>query len=366
MPEPFRLAVLVVVDGWGLAPPGPANAATEAHPPFIEAAFAKYPHAKLAASGEEVGLPAGQMGNSEIGHLNIGAGKIVWQVFTLINRDIRAGAFRQNPKLRAFFDRALENGRATHFMGLLSDGGVHGHVNHLQALIEAAKVAGLTDVHTHAFLDGRDVPPRSAEKFIDDAESAAGRLGLGRIATVQGRYFAMDRDNRWDRTEKAYRLLTQGEGHRAPDAARALAMARARDEGDEFVQPTVVEGALPDRRGLIKDGDNVLSFNFRPDRARQISHALLDRAFERFERREGPPSQFATMALYDTFDRPVPYLYEPVEVRECLGSVVASTGRPQLRVAETEKYAHVTYFLNGGREAPYEGEDRVLVPSPKV
>ncbi|HEX9708607.1 MAG TPA: 2,3-bisphosphoglycerate-independent phosphoglycerate mutase [Candidatus Thermoplasmatota archaeon] len=363
---PFPLAVLVVVDGWGIAPPGPTNAVALARPPFIEAAFAEHPHAQLAASGEEVGLPPGQMGNSEIGHLNIGAGKIVWQIFTLINRDIRSGAFRGNAKLRAFLERAQGSGRATHFMGLVSDGGVHAHINHLKALLEAAKAAGVTDVHTHAFLDGRDVPPRSAEGYVAEAEATAERLGLGRIATVQGRYFAMDRDNRWDRTERGYRLLTRGEGHRAPDAAAAVAMARERNEGDEFVQPTVVEDALPDRRGLIKEGDNVLFFNFRPDRARQVSHAFLDDRFDRFARGEGPPGQFATMALYDAFDRPVAHLYEPVGVRECLGSVVAGAGRSQLRVAETEKYAHVTYFINGGREAPYEREQRVLVPSPKV
>jgi 2,3-bisphosphoglycerate-independent phosphoglycerate mutase len=357
---------LVVVDGWGIAPPGPTNAVDQAHPPFIDSAFAKFPHAKLQASGEAVGLPAGQMGNSEIGHLNIGAGKVVWQIFTLINRDIRSGAFGKNPRLSAFLDHAKRSGRATHFMGLVSDGGVHAHIEHLKALLSTAKSAGLTDVHTHAFLDGRDVPPRSAERYVADVGAAAASLGLGHIETVQGRYFVMDRDNRWDRTERGFRLLTRGEGHRAESAEQAVAMARDRNEGDEFVEPTVVESALPDRRGLIKAGDNVLFFNFRPDRARQVSHAFLDARFDRFARDEGPPGQFATMARYDEFDRPVPHLYEPVEVNECLGSVVSKAGLWQLRVAETEKYAHVTYFINGGRELPYDREERVLVPSPKV
>ncbi len=366
MAGPFRTAVLVVVDGWGVAPPGATNAVSQARPPFIEEALSKYPHAELSASGEDVGLPPGQMGNSEIGHLNIGAGKIIWQIFTLINRDIRSGTFRERAALRRFLELARTNGRATHFMGLLSDGGVHAHNNHLEALLEAARGAGLSDVHTHAFLDGRDVPPRSAEKYLEQAESTARRLGLGHVSTLQGRYFVMDRDNRWGRTEKGFRLITRGEGHRVPDVPAGIALARGRDEGDEFVQPTVIEDALPDRRGLIKEGDNVLFFNFRPDRARQVTHAFLDTKFEPFARNEGPPGQFVTMAQYGAFDREVPHLYEPIEVNTCLGSVVANAGLSQLRVAETEKYAHVTYFINGGREAPYDREERVLVPSPKV
>jgi len=364
--EPFPFAVLVVVDGWGIAPPSPHNAATEAHPPFIEGAFARYPHARLSASGEDVGLPPGHMGNSEIGHLNIGAGKIVWQIFTLINRDIRTGDFEKNPALVQFLSKAKASGRTTHFMGLVSDGGVHAHISHLQALLRASKAAGLPEVATHAFLDGRDVPPRCAEKYLEEVEASARELGIGRIATLQGRYFAMDRDNRWERTEAGYRLLTEGAGHEAADVAEALRKARTRGEGDEFVRPTALEWALEGRRGLVKEGDNVLFFNFRPDRARQVSHALLDTEFTRFERRTGPPGQFVTMARYDEFDRPVPVLYKPVEVIECLGSVVAASGARQLRVAETEKYAHVTYFINGGREKVFPNEERLLVPSPKV
>jgi 2,3-bisphosphoglycerate-independent phosphoglycerate mutase len=364
--EPLPFAVLVVVDGWGIAPPSPHNAVTEAHPPFIESALRSYPHAKLQASGEAVGLPEGQMGNSEIGHLNIGAGKIVWQIFTLINRDIRTGAFARNQVLGQFLSNAKASGKATHFLGLLSDGGVHAHINHLKTLLEAAKNAGLSDVATHAVLDGRDVPPRSAEKYVDDLDAFARSLGVGRIATVQGRYFVMDRDNRWERTEKGYRVLTEGTGHVALDAAEAVRMARTRNEGDEFVEPTAMSWALEARRGLIREGDNVFFFNFRPDRARQITHAFLDTTFAKFERRSGPPGQYATMARYDTFDRAVSVLYEPVEVKESLGSVVAASGAKQLRVAETEKYAHVTYFINGGRETVFPNEERLLVPSPKV
>ena len=366
MSEPFPFAVLVVVDGWGLAPASPHNAVTRARPPFIEAAFKRYAHSKLSASGEDVGLPPGQMGNSEIGHLNIGAGKIVWQIFTLINRDIRTGAFEQNPQLRRFLATAVESGRPTHFMGLVSDGGVHAHINHLKALLGAAKAAGLKDVATHAFLDGRDVPPRSAQKYLDEVDELSGSLGVGRIATVQGRYFVMDRDNRWERTEAGYRVLTEGLGHKAKDASDALKQARKRGEGDEFVQPTVVEWALEGRKGLISAGDNVLFFNFRPDRARQVSHALLDKDFDKFSNRIGPLGQFVSMARYDNFTPPVPVLYSPVEVNQCLGSVVAASGARQLRVAETEKYAHVTYFINGGRETVFPNEERLLVPSPKV
>ncbi|HKZ60141.1 MAG TPA: 2,3-bisphosphoglycerate-independent phosphoglycerate mutase [Candidatus Thermoplasmatota archaeon] len=366
MTEPFPFAVLVVVDGWGIAPPGPHNATTGAHPPFIERAFSTYPSGRLSASGEDVGLPEGQMGNSEIGHLNIGAGKIVWQIFTLINRDIRTGAFALNPVLKEFLARAAGAPGTLHLMGLVSDGGVHSHILHLKALLRAAKAAGLPRVWTHAFLDGRDVPPRCAERHLADVEALAGELGLGRLATVQGRYFAMDRDNRWDRTEKGYRLLTQGDGHKAKDGADAIAKARARNEGDEFVEPTALEAAVEGGQGLIKSGDSVLFFNFRPDRARQISHAFLDKSFSRFSREEVSLLQYATMARVDAFDREVAALYKPVEVRECLGSVVADSGAKQLRVAETEKYAHVTYFINGGREQVFPGEERLLVPSPKV
>lgn len=366
MTEPFPFAVLAVVDGWGIAPAGPHNAAVEAHPPFIEQAFATYPSSRLSASGEDVGLPQGQMGNSEIGHLNIGAGKIVWQIFTLINRDIRTGAFGENPVLKEFLARAAPSPGTVHLIGLVSDGGVHSHINHLKALLTAAKAAALPRVWTHAFLDGRDVPPRCAERYLFEVEDLAHQLGLGHIATVQGRYFVMDRDNRWERTEKGYRLLTRGEGFKAKDAADAVAQARARNEGDEFVQPTAIESALEGGRGLIKSGDSVLFFNFRPDRARQISHAFLDKSFSRFPREDVSLLQYATMARVDTFEVEVPILYKPIEVRECLGSVVSASGARQLRVAETEKYAHVTYFINGGREPVFPGEERLLVPSPKV
>jgi 2,3-bisphosphoglycerate-independent phosphoglycerate mutase len=362
----FPFAVLVVVDGWGLAPPSQHNAVSRAAPPFIEAALRKYPHSKLSASGEDVGLPQGQMGNSEIGHLNIGAGKIVWQIFTQINRDIRTDAFEKNPVLARFLEEAGRSKRPTHFMGLLSDGGVHAHIEHLKALILAAKRAGLQDAATHAFLDGRDTPPRSAQTYLDQIDKVAAETGIGRIATVQGRYFIMDRDNRWERTEKGYRLLTEGAGHRAKDASEALKMARKRGEGDEFVQPTAIEWAFEGGKGLIKEGDNVLFFNFRPDRARQATHAFMDKDFERFAGRIGPLGQFVTMAKYEAFKPPVPVLYAPVEVNECLGSVVAASGAKQLRVAETEKYAHVTYFINGGRETVFPSEERLLVPSQKV
>ena len=355
-----------MVDGWGIAPAVPANAVSQAQPPFIERAFKEHGNSKLSASGEDVGLPPGQMGNSEIGHLNIGAGKIVWQILTLINRDVRTGDFAKNPALTRVMAAVKASGKPLHVLGLVSDGGVHSHVNHLIATLEAAKGAGIDDVVTHAFLDGRDVPPRSAEKPLALVDAAAAKQGRGRIATIQGRYYAMDRDNRWERTEKAYRVLTEGEGHRASDSADALRKARGRDEGDEFVQPTALEWALDGRRGLIGEGDHVLFFNFRPDRARQLSHALVDPDFSRFARKRVALSSFTTMARFDQFPSPVTVLYPPVEVRECIGSVVAAAGAKQLRLAETEKYAHVTYFINGGREAPYPNEERIMVPSPKV
>jgi 2,3-bisphosphoglycerate-independent phosphoglycerate mutase len=324
---------------------------------------ASWPSAELEASNGAVGLPPGQMGNSEVGHLNLGAGRVVYQDLTRIDRAMEDGSLASNPVLRGAFDHARQGGRTLHFIGLLSPGGVHSHERHLHAMLRAAAAAGVPRVAVHAFLDGRDTPPRSAGPSLESTETLLRSLGPHGIATVSGRYYAMDRDQRWDRTERAYRALVAGNGERAPSPSVALARAYERGEGDEFVLPTVIEG--PDARRIAR-GDAVVAFNFRPDRMRQISRALGDPAFHAFARPEGPLDlHYVCMTEYDeTF--PYPVLFQDEPLRGTLGEAVSAAGIRQLRIAETEKYAHVTYFLNGSEETPFEGEERLLIPSPKV
>jgi 2,3-bisphosphoglycerate-independent phosphoglycerate mutase len=360
-PKPFPLVGLVILDGWGLNPSRDGNAVALAKTPIMDALVRRYPQATLTTCGEAVGLPAGQMGNSEVGHLNLGAGRIVYQDLTRISLAVRDGSLAANPVLRETLDRARAKGRV-HFIGLLSPGGVHSHESHLHAMIRLAAAAGVSRSFVHAFLDGRDTAPRSARPSIDATEAVLRECG-GAVATVSGRFFAMDRDKRWDRTERAYRALVAGEGLRAGSAAEALASAYERGEGDEFVQPTVVGAG---GEGRIAAGDIVVAFNFRPDRMRQLSRALGDPAFDAFVRPEGPLGlHYVCMTAYDdTFPYPVLFTDEPL--RRTIGEVVAEAGIRQLRIAETEKYAHVTYFFNGSEEKPFRGEERVLVPSPKV
>ena len=354
--------MLMILDGWGVAPASDVNAATLAQTPNLDRYFAEFPHTILEASGMEVGLPEGQIGNSEVGHLNIGAGRIIYQSLTRITKAIKDGDFFTNEVLCACMDKTKNAGKALHLMGLLSDGGVHSNINHLIALLEMAKARGLEKVYVHAFLDGRDVPPKSAVGFIKQLQEAIAGMEFGKIATVMGRYYAMDRDNRWDRLEKAYKTLVFGEGKLVADPVQGVEASYEAGVTDEFVEPMVVEGV----DAKITSGDGIIFFNFRPDRARQITRALNDAEFPYFERPASAlPVNFVCMTQYDaTIDAPV--AYPPEEYNDTLGEVLAKEGKHQLRIAETEKYAHVTFFFNGGVEEPNLNEERVLINSPKV
>ena len=352
----------MILDGWGIAPASSSNAASLARTPNLDKYFANYPHTQLEASGLEVGLPAGQIGNSEVGHLNIGSGRIIYQSLTRISKSITDGDFFTNPVLVQVMDQVKASGKALHLLGLLSDGGVHSHITHIIALLEMAKKHGLNKVYVHAFLDGRDVPPQSALTYVKQLEAAMQKIGVGKIATVSGRYYAMDRDKRWERLAKAYATVVQGEGERAVSATAGIQASYAAGVTDEFVIPFVVEGV----DGRIQAGDGVIFANFRPDRAREITRAIIDEDFPYFERpASARPVRFACMAQYDaTIAAPV--AYPPEEINDTLGQVVAERGLRQLRIAETEKYAHVTFFFNGGVEEPNKNEERILIPSPKV
>jgi len=356
--------LLCVLDGFGEAPAGPGNAVSLATPRFLLDLRQRWPTTLLEASGEDVGLPCGLMGNSEVGHLNIGAGRVVYQEITRIDREIREGRFAQNPALLGAIAHARQNGSTLHLFGLVSDGGVHSSDAHLHALLRLAKANGLAGeaVALHAFLDGRDTPPRSAQPFVAAVERLMTELGVGRIASVIGRYWAMDRDKRWERVQRAYDALTLGQGERAATAQAAIAAAYARNEGDEFVQPTIV--GSPDL-GRVRSGDAVLFFNFRTDRARQLTEAFVGREFAGFPRASVPIVHFATMTRYRD-DFPCPVAYAPQNLEGIFPQVVSKAGLRQLRIAETEKYAHVTFFFSGGDEKELPGERRVLIPSPKV
>ena len=355
---------LVILDGWGIgALEDPNNAVVCARTPHMTLYGELYPSTTLTCSGEAVGLPDGQMGNSEVGHLNIGAGRVVYQELTRISKSIRDEDFFSNPVLCDTIDKTIASGGVLHLMGLLSDGGVHSHISHIFALLKLAKLRGLKQVYVHAFLDGRDVPPSSALGFISALEQEMAVLGIGQIATISGRYYAMDRDKRWERVEKAYNTLVCRVGETAASAADAIRKANLRGETDEFVLPTVIEGC---GEGCVSSGDGVIFFNFRPDRARQLTRALVDEAFSGFSRCGGRLAlHFASLTQYDE-TLPIPVAYKPQTLRKTLGQVISTAKLRQLRIAETEKYAHVTYFFNGGDEPPCEGEDRILIPSPKV
>lgn len=352
----------MILDGWGIAPASSSNAATLAKTPNLDKYFAEYPHTQLEASGLEVGLPAGQIGNSEVGHLNIGSGRIIYQSLTRISKSITDGDFFTNPVLVKVVDEVKASGKALHLLGLLSDGGVHSHITHIIALLEMAKKHGLTKVYVHAFLDGRDVPPQSALTYVEQLEAAMTEIGVGKIATVSGRYYPMDRDKRWERLAKAYATVVQGEGPKAASAIQGIQASYEAGVTDEFVVPFTVEGV----DGRINAGDGVIFANFRPDRAREITRAIIDEDFPYFERpASARPVHFACMAQYDaTIAAPV--AYPPESIDDTLGQVLAARGMHQLRIAETEKYAHVTFFFNGGVEEPNKNEERILIPSPKV
>jgi 2,3-bisphosphoglycerate-independent phosphoglycerate mutase len=363
--SPSRTPLLLcVLDGFGEGAPGPGNAITLAEPRFWLRLREQWPTAMLQASGEDVGLPCGLMGNSEVGHLNLGAGRIVYQEITRIDREIREGRFAQNAALRSAAEHAKKTGGTLHLFGLVSDGGVHSSDRHLQALLALAKANGLAGerVALHAFLDGRDTPPRSAHGYVAKVEDWMRELGIGRVASVIGRYWAMDRDKRWERVQRAYDALTLGTGHVAETAAAGIAAAYARNEGDEFVAPTIV--GSPDQ-GRVRSGDAVIFFNFRTDRARQLTDAFVGRDFQGFARASVPQVHFVTMTRYRE-DLPCPVAFPPQNLDGIFPQVISKAGLRQLRIAETEKYAHVTFFFSGGDERELPGERRVLVPSPKV
>lgn len=361
------ITALLILDGFGYRKEKEGNAIKTDGVANIKALWDSYPHTLLQASGMDVGLPAGQMGNSEVGHLNIGAGRIVYQEFTRISKSIDDGEFFQNPAFLGAVENCKKHDSALHLMGLCSDGGVHSHLTHLYALVKLAKDHGLTKVFVHCFMDGRDVPPTSGKGYVEQVDAKLKELGVGRIATVMGRYYAMDRDNRFERVEKAYAALTYGEGLTASSAAEAMQQSYDAGVTDEFVVPTVV---LTDGKptATIQAQDSVIFYNFRPDRAREISRAYIFEDFDGFERKNGFfPLYYVSMTQYDkTFEGRLQIAFKPQSMHNTLGEYLAKMGKTQLRIAETEKYAHVTFFFNGGVEAPNKGEDRALIASPKV
>lgn len=353
---------LLIMDGFGYNANEYGNAIKAANTPNLDKILATYPNTLIGASGMDVGLPDGQMGNSEVGHTNIGAGRIVYQELTRITKSIQDGDFFQNPEFVAAMENCKEKGSALHLMGLLSDGGVHSHNTHLFALVEMAKKMGLEKVYVHCFLDGRDVPPTSGKDFVDELAKKLQEIGVGQIATVMGRYYAMDRDNRWERVEKAYQAMVDGEGIQNPDPVDAVAKSYEKDVTDEFVVPTVVA-----KDAGIKENDSIIFYNFRPDRAREITRTFVDPDFKGFDCSKGYfKVHFVCMTQYDAQMPNVYVAFKPEELTNTFGQYISEKGLTQLRIAETEKYAHVTFFFNGGVEAPYEGEDRALIASPKV
>ena len=356
---------LIILDGFGYNPDNYGNAITAANTPNIDALLKKYPHTLIGASGMDVGLPDGQMGNSEVGHTNIGAGRIVYQELTRITKAIQDGDFFSNDALKKAVENCKKNHSALHLMGLLSDGGVHSHNTHLYGLLEMAKREGLKKVYVHCFLDGRDTPPASGKGYIEELEAKMKEIGVGQIGVVSGRYYAMDRDNRWDRVELAYKALTKGEGVKGTDAAQAVQASYDADKTDEFVLPTVIE---KDGKPVtvISDKDSVVFFNFRPDRAREITRAFCDDDFKGFERGKRLDLTYVCFTDYDDTIPNKLVAFHKVQLHNTFGEYLAAHNMTQALIAETEKYAHVTFFFNGGVEEPNKGEDRILVKSPKV
>ncbi|MBQ3968888.1 MAG: 2,3-bisphosphoglycerate-independent phosphoglycerate mutase [Clostridia bacterium] len=353
--------ILIIMDGYGIGPDY-GNAIKAANKPNLDRLFSQNPLTQIGASGMDVGLPDGQMGNSEVGHTNMGAGRVVYQELTRITKSIADGDFFDNEALNEAVENCKKNDSALHFMGLLSSGGVHSHNTHLYGLLELAKKKGLKKVYIHAFLDGRDVPPSSAKDFAAELVKKTEEIGVGKVATVAGRYYAMDRDNNWDRVEKAYSAMVYGVGNEACCAVKAIGDSYENEVTDEFVIPTVV-----DKEGTVKPNDSIVFFNFRPDRAREITRTFVDPDFKGFERKNGFfPVKFVCFTQYDATMPNVSIAFKPQSLKNTLGEYISNQGMAQLRIAETEKYAHVTFFFNGGVEKVYDGEDRILVNSPKV
>lgn len=362
MANPYSKALLVILDGFGLAQNPDVSAIEKAHKPFIDSLFADNSHSKLTASGKDVGLPDGQFGNSEVGHLNIGAGRIVPQELTRVNAAIEDGSFFKNSVLSTAFEKAKENGRI-HIMGLFSDGGVHSHNEHLFALLKFAQSSGIDNTYIHAFTDGRDTSPHGGIDYVKEFRQQAGIIGSGEIASIVGRYYAMDRDNRWERTQLAYDLLVNGKGEEFENPIEALQASYDADVTDEFVKPKLINSS-PDSR--IQKGDVIIFYNIRGDRARQITHSLTEDNFDKFEVEENLNLHYVTFTSYDDTFNHVEVAYPPLDLHNTIGEIVSNHNLKQLRIAETEKYPHVTYFFNGGDEEPFEGEERILIPSPKV
>jgi len=356
-----RPIALLILDGWGYREEKKDNAIAHANIPFWDHLWETYPKALISGSGKCVGLPNGQMGNSEVGHLNIGAGRIVSQDLTRIDDEISNGEFFKNPVLENAIQQAIDSEKAIHILGLVSDGGVHSHERHIEALLELAAKKNASKVYVHAFLDGRDTPPKSAKKYLEKIEDKIKQVKCGKIASIVGRFYAMDRDRRWERIEKTYDLLTSGISEQTADSAiQALELSYANDETDEFVKPTSIA-----TDGIIKDGDSVIFMNFRADRAREITKALSDNDFNDFDRKKFPKVNFYSLTEYDKNFK-IDVAYPPESLHNILGEYLSENNYKQLRIAETEKYAHVTFFFNGGIEKPFKNEDRILVPSQKV
>ena len=357
--------VLMILDGYGLSDKHRANAVYEAKTPEMDKLMKECPYVEGAASGLAVGLPEGQMGNSEVGHLNMGAGRIVYQDLTKITKAIQDGDFFENEALIEAMTNAKQNNSSLHMMGLLSDGGVHSHITHVYALLEMAKKEGLSNVYVHCFLDGRDTPPESGKEYIEALQAKMEEIGIGEIGVISGRYYAMDRDNRWERVEKAYDALTKGEGVRETQAAKAVQDSYDKEVTDEFMLPTVIEKD-GEPASVIADNDSVIFFNFRPDRAREITRAFCDDKFDGFKREKRLKLTFVCFTDYDDTIQNKSVAFPKTSITNTFGEYLAAHHLKQARIAETEKYAHVTFFFNGGVEEPNEGEDRILVPSPKV
>ncbi len=353
---------LIIMDGFGYNPDTRGNAIAAAKKPNLDKLFAECPHTLIGASGLDVGLPDGQMGNSEVGHTNIGAGRVVYQMLVKISKSIKEGTIRKNPAMVGAMENCVKNNKALHLIGLLSDGGVHSHIEHLFGLIEMAKDMGVSRIYVHALLDGRDVPPTSGAEYMEQLVKETERIGAGKVATVMGRFYAMDRDNAWDRVEKAYAAMVYGEGVEGCCPVEAIKKSYEEGVTDEFMVPTVL-----DKDGMIAEGDSVIFFNFRPDRARQITRAFVDPDFKGFERKKGFfKLHYVCMTQYDATMPNVEVAFPPETLTMTMGEYISKQGLTQLRIAETQKYAHVTFFYNGGEEKTFEGEDRILIKSPDV
>ena len=357
-------ALLMILDGWGISPDPSVSAIDQANTPFMDSLYGEYPHSTLRTDGMDVGLPNGQMGNSEVGHVNLGAGRVIYQDLAKINMAVDKDTLKDEPVLQEAFKTAKENKVKLHFLGLVSDGGVHAHINHIKGLVRAAKLAEVPDVFVHAFTDGRDVDPKSGAAFIEELQESCA-ANNAQVASVVGRYYAMDRDKRWERVKKAYDLLVHGKGKATTDFVAAIKDSYADGTTDEFIEPLVRVGADNQPLATIQSGDVVVFFNFRTDRGRQLTQALHQQDFEDYDMKK-QDLHLVTLTNYDDSFAGVQVVFDKDNVTNTLGEVLAKAGKKQIRIAETEKYPHVTFFFNGGREEPFEGEERILCPSPKV